>query len=178
MTIKIIGITLTNMKVEELMFGDLVQVAKDVCIKKGTIVKVRSIDGDNSFPEKGLKGCATCVALDDRTLSGGVWVEYLNPIPLTPEIFEKNRFHKQVWNDLVTEYTFATDLEQSPQTVIQFTSYSREIEGVKSLLKMWTKSKYGHGQNDVHLCGIYYVHELQHALRIIGLNEIADNFVL
>lgn len=99
---------------------------------------------------------------------------YLEPIPLTAEILEKNGFHKQKWNDLVTEFVFATDLKQSPQTVIQFTFYSKEIEGVRSLLKMWTKSKFGHGQNDVHLCGIYYFHELQHALRLCGIDKTIE----
>lgn len=98
----------------------------------------------------------------------------LKPIPLTAEILEKNGFHKQKWNDLVTEFVFAKDLNQSPQTVIQFTFYSKEIEGVRSLLKMWTKSKFGHGQNDVHLCGIYYVHELQHALRLCGIDKTIE----
>ena len=44
------------MKAAELMIGDLVRVSKDVCFKKGTIVKVRGIDADEVFPEKGLEG--------------------------------------------------------------------------------------------------------------------------
>ena len=134
------------MKAADLMLGDLVQVAKDVCIKKGTIVKVRSIDGDNSFPEKGLKGCASCVSLDDRTLSGGVWVEYLNPIPLTAEILEKNGF---VYSDI--------PFEQSWQ--------------------QYGLSLYAAGNGYRVNCGenvaliIDSVHELQHLLRICGIEK-------
>ena len=80
------------MKANELMIGDLLRVNKDVCLKKGTIVEVCVIDADNAFIEKGLKGCATCVSIKDHCEFGGVWVDFLEPIPLTPEILEKNGF--------------------------------------------------------------------------------------
>lgn len=82
------------MKAEELMIGDLVRVNKDVSIKKGTIVKVRGIDGDRRFQE--LTGCATCVAVGDiDEMTCGVWLAYLEPIPLTPEILERNKIRYQ-----------------------------------------------------------------------------------
>lgn len=136
-----------EMKTNDLMIGDLVRVAKDVCIKKGTIVKVRSIDGDNSFPEKGLKGCATCEPIDDRTLSGGVWVEYLEPIPLTPEILEKNGF---LYDDIIP-------FEQRWQ--------------------QFGLSIYGTPGNYHINCGINVsmdvsnVHQLQHALKFCGIDK-------
>jgi hypothetical protein len=111
------------------------------------------------------------IGINNETFQDHLSLTEIEPIPLTPEILEKNVFRKQKWNDLVTEFVFAKDLEQTPQTVIQFTFYSREIEGVKSLLEMWTKSQFGHGQNDVHLCGVYYIHELQHALRLCGIEK-------
>jgi len=139
------------MKANELMIGDW--------------VLLKDCDGAYDI----ITGITERGVLLDSNSDGSF--EDIEPIPLTKEILEKNGFRKQKWNDLVTEFVFATDLEQSPQTVIQFTFYSREIEGVKSLLKMWTKSKFGHGQNDVHLCGVYYVHELQHALRLCGIDK-------
>lgn len=81
------------MKANELMIGELVRVSKDVCFKKGTIVKVRGIDADNVFAEKELKGSATCVAVNDPDrVTCGVWCDYLEPIPLTAEILEQNGF--------------------------------------------------------------------------------------
>lgn len=81
------------MKANELMIGDIVRVSKDVCIKKGTVVEIRGIDADRVSPEKPLKGCATCVPVGDPDgVSGGVWLEYLEPVPLTKEILEKNGF--------------------------------------------------------------------------------------
>ena len=81
------------MEASELMIGDIVRVNKDVCFKKGTIVRVHAIDGDRNFPEKRRIGCVTCVPIDDPDgCSGGVWTAFLEPIPLTAEILEKNGF--------------------------------------------------------------------------------------
>lgn len=83
------------MKATELMTGDLVRVSKDVCYKKGTIVKIHGIDADNVFTGKGLKGSATCMAVNDPDgVTGGVWLDYLEPIPLTAEILAQNGFSK------------------------------------------------------------------------------------
>ena len=30
--------------------------------------------------------------------------------------------------------------------------------------------------NDIHLCSANYVHQLQHAVRVMGLADLADNF--
>lgn len=79
------------MEAQELSIGSLVRVNKDVCIKKGTIVEIRQIDADNTFEE--LRGCAFCRPLDKKQFGGGVWLDYLDPIPITPEILEKNGFY-------------------------------------------------------------------------------------
>jgi len=84
------------MKATELMTGDLVRVSKDVCYKKGTIVKIHGIDADHVFPEKGLKGVASCMQVNDPDgCTSGVWLDYLEPIPLTAEILEQNGFKKK-----------------------------------------------------------------------------------
>ncbi len=73
----------------ELMVGDFFRVNKDVSFKKGTIVVIRGIDADRTFHE--LKGYATCVALGDTdNVQGGVWLDYLEPIQLTPDVLKKN----------------------------------------------------------------------------------------
>ena len=84
------------MEASELMIGDLVRVNKDVCFKKGTIVRVHAIDGDRNFPEKRMIGCVTCVPIDDPDgFSGGVWTAYLDPIPLTADILKNNGFDEE-----------------------------------------------------------------------------------
>lgn len=78
--------------------------------------------------------------------------DIFEPIPLTPEILEKNGFEQ---NENVKGYQYPNDdiifcLEELSRVFI--------FNGV---------------YNDI--C-IFYVHELQHILRICGLTELADNF--
>ena len=82
------------MEANEIMIGDLLRVTKDVCIKKATIVRVRAIDADDSLSQKGLNCAVRCQPIDDiyGMNIGGVWLNYLEPMPLTAEILEKNGF--------------------------------------------------------------------------------------
>lgn len=89
--------------------------------------------------------------------------EYSEPIPLTPEILEKNGFK----ND---GETF---------------DYRWKEEGCSEDLNFYLRKMYNaDGINDsfgTSACGVLpviikSVHELQHALRICGLNDLADNF--
>lgn len=74
--------------IKDIRVGDYIRVNRDVCIKKGTIVEVRGTDADNRFENH--IGCASCRPLDDNQFDGGIWLDYLDPIPLTAEILEKN----------------------------------------------------------------------------------------
>lgn len=79
----------------------------------------------------------------------------ISPIPLTPEILEKNGFVFRADNDtMYGEYYLHN---QSTFAIKMFNGYlvgmcmSEDLE-------------------------FHYVHELQHALRLCGLDELADNF--
>jgi hypothetical protein len=79
------------MKAKELMIDGLFRVKKDVCLPKGTIVVIRGIDADKRFPKRNLVGSSTCLPVNSSDgFTYGVWAEYLEPIPLTPEVLEKN----------------------------------------------------------------------------------------
>ncbi len=97
---KVTNLTTTNlnykvMEAKDLMIGCLYRVKKDVCLPNGTIVIIRGIDADNRFPERHLIGSATCLPVNSEDgFTYGVWVEYLEPIPIIPEILEKNGFKK------------------------------------------------------------------------------------
>lgn len=133
------------MKAEELMVGDLLQVNRDgLCIKKGTIVEVKGIDADNKFESH--IGCAICRPLDKKQLDSGIWCDYLDPIPLTPEILEKNGF---VYNDL----PFVQSWEQF--------GLSLHLGGNGYRINC--------GQNVAMV--IDSVHQLQHALRLCGIEK-------
>ena len=74
------------------------------------------------------------------------------PIPLTPEILEKNG-----WKDYGNFMDIVTDED---------THFS------------WGKDKYGAViyQDECYICECKYVHTLQHVFRICGLDDLADNF--
>lgn len=135
------------MKAEELFVGALVRVNRDgLCIKKDTIVEVRAVDADDKLIEKGLVGSAHCRPLDDNQFDGGIWCEYLDPIPLTTEILEKNGF---VYNYL--------PFEQSWQ------QYGLSIYG--------TTGNYHINCGMNVSMDVSNVHQLQHALRLCGIEK-------
>lgn len=83
----------------------------------------------------------------------------IEPVPLTPEILEKNEFKIEVRGDLLYEYNIDGSLD--------------------ICISIWgKKDEYGHCKVR-QVCldgGVLYIHELQHALRLCGLDELADNF--
>lgn len=122
--------------------------------------------------------------------NGDNWFEDINPIPLTAEILEKNGF----WWGLTTEQE---DLMSAglgvPMTARRSWVWEDEDEdggwededGGKVVLDFPNKA--GGGQVWCHTYGkdsymewldSIYVHELQHALRLCGLNELAENFMI
>ena len=101
----------------------------------------------------------------------------ISPIPITPEILEKNGFD---------QYTFLTDewekevyFKEFPGCVVEpdnsgkyifgTTTYWKKIDGDGSPIDWGT-------MYDTMIHNLQYVHELQNALRLCGLNELADNF--
>lgn len=85
--------------------------------------------------------------------------DLVEPIPITPEILEKNGF--------VYDCGFWTIANPRYNNVRMVTYYSINDDVADAFL--------GHWAFDENYA-IDYVHELQHALRLCGLNELADNF--
>ena len=160
------------MKAEELFTGALVRVNRDgLCIKKGTIVEVRAVDADDKLIEKGLKGSTHCRPLDDNQFEGGIWCEYLEPIPLTPEILKKNGFmEKIVHKDEPTIWVWDCEGKRDGVSV-RITFYKRSVNGVRCLTKIEAESSKGIGINSVHSCDIEYVHQLQHSIRLCKIEK-------
>ena len=153
------------MRAEELMIGDIVRVSKDVCFKKGTVVEVRGIDADMEFLEKNMIGCAACVSVTDPDrMSGGVWLDYLEPIPLTQEILERNGFkHRIDYTGLSVWGYYAT-----PRRYVKVTFLGEPIYGCTNVVEVvnWFAES---AQDKLHSCNTNYIHQLQHALAGCGL---------
>lgn len=121
--------------------------------------------------------------MNAKELMIGDWVNHLNnpqrikgavdftfakdfePIPLTAEILEKNGFVK-----VKREWSSYWYLDFDETIHIEITD--------KKILNVWMD----YDGNDYDQYSDYcmpvpeYVHELQHALRLCGLTELADNF--
>ncbi|MBQ0073991.1 MAG: hypothetical protein KBT34_07330 [Prevotella sp.] len=76
-------------------------------------------------------------------------VSYYEPIPLTEEILKKNGFGKNF-------------SERYTKGIVPF---EVNIHGNNKYITLGGK----------HFCNCDYVHDLQHALRLCGLNDLADN---
>ena len=83
----------------------------------------------------------------------------ISPIPLTAEIIEKNWFSR-----FFSEYKMRYD---NGIISIVFSINKIDIDWIDIV-----DNEIG----NIHLKNIRYVHELQHALRLCGLDELADNF--
>ena len=131
------------------MIGDWARVNHDgLCIKKGTIVMIGGIDADNSLAKRGLIGSAHCRPLDDDQFEGGIWCEYLEPIPLTAEILEKNGFEcRGAW------------------------CLPGEDLGLRQDGDSWGLLSYYAEYDALAFCHIKYVHELQHALHLCRIEK-------
>lgn len=120
------------MEAKELMLNDLVLFDNKVC----------KIAGTNAY-----RDCVELYYVDDEdNYVIGKYAKHIQPIPLTPEILEKNGW---LCDNLCCEF------HNSNAFVICGRVYPFCIfDGVQ----------------------ISYVHELQQALRLCKLNEISDNF--
>ena len=151
------------MRTQELMVGDWVRIGKsNLCIPQGTIVKIRAIDDLNSLTlqsGKKLEGSVHCQPIEETAFSGGIWVDFLEPIPLTGEILEKNGFVK---------------CEDGAWSLFQ---YKENGENALSQI-YWSAdplyleiSSYTSQTGEFNRMGVRYVHELQHALRLCGISK-------
>lgn len=88
-----------------------------------------------------------------------------SPIEITPEILEANWFIKSGYMCRCCHNLADFDNHAQLDYCLKFSTF--EIKRMKN--RAWTAKIY----IDAH-----YVHELQHALRLAGLNDLADNFII
>jgi hypothetical protein len=133
------------MKTSELMIGDYVKY-------QGHIYIVEEIS---------VKGWVHLIHPETKVrvnMASDYIIDLLEPIPLTPEIFERNGFK------LNPQGAYSNGRHTSIGVVRDgryFANINTETDDPSFLYQ----------------CG-KYVHEFQHALRICGLNDLADNFKL
>lgn len=96
--------------------------------------------------------------------------EELEPVMITPEILEKSGFKKNkqatnydLWVCVIAPY-------QTPQAVIEFRFFG-DVISADTLLKCWTKPATCDGVNDIRICDLKFVHKLQHAIQLCGIEK-------
>ncbi len=141
------------MKANELMIGDYLRINRDrLCIKKDTIVEIRGIDANNRFENH--IGCADCRPLDDMQYENGIWCDHLDPIPLTPEILEKNGFNDNGEGVYGDDDSYFIPTYQSGFDTGTWETHIEPDEGIGDFSGK-----------------LRYVHELQHTLRLCGIEK-------
>ena len=96
----------------------------------------------------------------------------VSPIPLTPEILEKNGFELNGELPFRKEFRICFNEDTEDERHL-FVEYHHKSDYVKLTYQTYTGHHNGTNGIVINHCG---VHQFQHALRICGLNELADNF--
>ena len=134
-----------TIKCRDLMYGDW------CCSGHGLPMQITNVGNDYAYATwEGNEGDPW--EFDDKD-------DQPQPIPLTPEILEKNGF--------VFDCDFWTIANPRYNNVRMVRYCSIDEDATDAFL--------GHRAFDENYA-IDYIHELQHALRLCGLNELADNF--
>ena len=138
------------MEARDLMIGDWVHVEAHRGFNAQN-VKVETIpdnDSDNKYGHHyGHIGTWLCGGDNDFR---DVETKHLQPIPLTPEILEKNGFHKEWEGDVV--------LMVCDTIIVEIGDMYKVYKDGKMYLRRV-------------LAPLYYVHELQHAMRLCGIEK-------
>ena len=141
------------------MIGDWVQIVEP-CKYAGAIGRIKTLidhkDDENAYFKVFLKSNTIHIGIED------ICSEDIRPIPLTAEILEKNGFEKcNVDDDGAVQYEFGDDNLGIDLWV-----------SMPCLLGAWRKWKgMEKSYNMINEFPIRYVHELQHALRLCGIEK-------
>jgi len=156
------------MKAKDLMLGDFVTF-KDSLECDNPPLKIEIIalgwqDGENNAIVRiGDDDICDVIEINDGVVG----------IPLTAEILEKNGWRKCNKNEnshVDGSYSWG-DMGKRNFTNVTITFYKDLSGGVKLLTEIETDSSHEIGINTVHNCDIEYVHELQRALKLCGIDK-------
>ena len=151
------------MKANELMIGDWVKFLSRYDYGIG---KVACIE-----PREGSAEPSTFSIIKDNKAFIGVRRNNVEPIPLTPEILVANGFESRelyrftLYQLGIESFSIAYDL-----LLKNLCAFTKTVKA--GCRPSTTPDK---SELSIH---IQYVHELQQAMRLIGLRDLADNFVI
>lgn len=146
-------------KAEDLRIGDIVQTNKDCMFPKDTLCIVTEIHPDRQYNDK--NGAVALKAVNDEDDGPwGTWCNYIDGVPVTPEILRNNDFKEEVEGKYFTR----------PIKARYGSSLNRYL-AVELKRENWVVFiKYRRLHDCALLRKIQHVHELQHILWALGLN--------
>lgn len=149
-------------KAEDIRIGDLVRVCRNCWFPKGTVCIVTQLNTELTYNEK--KGVAT-LSYIDGTDDGpwGTWCDYIEGIPLSPAILEKNGFDSKEPRKCYIKY-----IGGSSRCLFRYFYIERTYFGWVVFLKTEWLS------DSVLVRQIRYVHELQHLLWAMGIDAALE----
>lgn len=136
------------MQAKELMIGDYISVKPS-----GMLIKVAAVHHKKVAYHAVVNKLA--------------WVResLLEPIPLTPEILEKNGFETE--DDVHFSIQGQSDILELLLVELPFDGYYFDIVRTEKTINKCNQRCY----IDRYFASIYYVHQLQHALRLCGIEK-------
>ena len=147
------------------MLGDVVTVNRSECVADGGQYMTWKQDGKIILIEKDY------VRVQYEVDEGDDWDDWeevdmkdIEPIPITPEILEKNGFRLKEESDSYKEYIAGDKL-----CIIVFYLYKETIYGVSTLLDC--ERGFVGGLDRIHKCNLLHVHQLQHSLKLCGISK-------
>lgn len=147
------------MKTKELMIGDWVNLNFDVDYKTGesiyTPVQVIGINKDGTVD-------VNCTFDKSESMQGGWDLKLIEPIPITPEILEKNGFY-----DRSDGFKFNYVIHTNEYQISYYPKTNRFNIYKKGIDPFYDKDKFFCGFKNI----VKYVHELQHALKLCGIKK-------
>ena len=149
------------MKATDLKCGDLVLI-------NGTPHKIQAID---SVDEEISADDELYFVGEDRCHSE----DKIEGIPLTKEILQEND-----WGYACETYFHKFGIKSFPE--IRITAFIKNVDKLHleirdNYLHVWFNYFLNYERMDADvIVPIKYIHDMQHALRLCGLNELADNF--
>ena len=138
-------------KAEDLRIGDLVIVNENCSLEQGTIGKVSEVRSTPLYKEN--EGSIGLKPISNDRWPWGVLCRNIDPIPLTPEILEKNGYKDILYQKLPWTYY------RKENSKVQV-GYNCESD----------KNPFSVVKGRVGLKRVNYVHELQHILWALGLD--------
>ena len=141
---------------EDLRIGDIVQTNKDCTFPKGTLCIVTDIHPDRQYNDK--NGAVALKAVNDEDDGPcGTWCNYIDGVPVTPEILRNNDFKEEVDGKYFTRPIKA----RFGSSLARYLAVERKKYAWAIFIKYYNVSGYA------LLCHVKYVHELQLALKIM-----------